>query len=133
MACFYYFVPGSWLWPPLSQKWGNRQSASSLKQYIETVLESDPPFQGNPLWAIMGQMTPRAIDIIFNPKNNLMKMADSVNRNLTRWVRDEWMGETNIIATDFFMGNNLIDLSVNQYWSEEGVLPKPFISTPSTL
>ena len=31
---------------------------------------------------------------------------------LTQWYRDEWWNAANIIATDFFLGNNLIEESI---------------------
>ena len=96
--------------------WGDRQTPASLKSYIQNILtQTQPPTipKGNPMWAIMAQLTPSAIDIIFNPRNNLRKMADSINRNLTEWVKNDWWKKTNIIATDFYMGNNLIEIAIN--------------------
>ena len=31
---------------------------------------------------------------------------------LTQWYRDDWWNAANIIATDFFLGNNLIEESI---------------------
>lgn len=66
----------------------------------------------NPLWAVMAELTPYPLDIIFNLSGGLRQMADSVNRNLTYKFQEEWWKETNIVATDFFLGNNLIDVSI---------------------
>jgi hypothetical protein len=96
--------------------WGDKQRAADLRSYIHNVLQHpNPPttVQGNPLWAIMAQLTPNAIEILFNPANNLRKMAELVNRNLTNWVKNDWWKKANIIATDFHLGNNLIELSIS--------------------
>lgn len=66
----------------------------------------------NPLWAAMAELTPYPLDIIFNLSGGLRQMADSVNRNLTYQFQEEWWKEANIVATDFFLGNNLIDVSI---------------------
>lgn len=66
----------------------------------------------NPLWAVMAELTPVPLDILFNLSGGLRQMADSVNRNLTVKFQEEWWKETNIVATDFFLGNNLIDVSI---------------------
>lgn len=65
----------------------------------------------NPIWALMAELTPQPIDIIFRT-NNLRKLAEDVNRHLTVWFRDEWGSEANVVATDYFLGNNLISVAI---------------------
>ncbi|XP_074098536.1 PI-PLC X domain-containing protein 1 [Cotesia typhae] len=105
-----------WLWPPLTQVWGNQQTAQGLFEYLNSVLmgaERKPRNTLNPLWAIMAELTPRPFDIIFNPNGaGLRQMADAVNRNLSSLFQNEWWKQTNIVATDFFLGNNLIQVSI---------------------
>ena len=31
---------------------------------------------------------------------------------MTKWYRDEWWSVANIVATDFFLGNNIIEESI---------------------
>jgi len=64
----------------------------------------------NPLWAVMAELTPKSWEFAFNV-SGLRTMADSVNRNLTVKFQKEWWKETNIVATDFFLGNDLISVS----------------------
>lgn len=103
------------LWPPLKQMWGDVNQPYALKKYIQSVIDNPNVSvnPGNPLWAIMAELTPTPLDIILNPSVSLRSMADEVNRNLTRWVRDDWWKKSNIYATDFFVGNNLIEVSIN--------------------
>ncbi|KAK0084684.1 hypothetical protein PV325_006594 [Microctonus aethiopoides] len=103
-----------WLWPSLTQAWGNQQTPDGLFEYLNSVLMGPRKTRNtlNPLWAIMAEMTPRPLDIIFNPSGGLRQMADAVNKNLSVLFQNEWWKHTNIVATDFFLGNNLIDVSI---------------------
>lgn len=59
----------------------------------------------------MAELTPRTVDVITG-KNTLRELANNVNSNLTKWVRDEWSNKVNIVTSDFFLGNNLIDVAI---------------------
>ncbi|PNF30828.1 hypothetical protein B7P43_G06116 [Cryptotermes secundus] len=101
----------TWLWGPLSQVWGNQQTPSGLRNFLQRSMDSAK--QRSPgLWAAMAELTPTPLDVMFNPTGSLRVMANAVNRNLTSWFRNEWWSHTNIVATDFFLGNNLIDVAV---------------------
>lgn len=102
------------MWPSLTQAWGNQQTPDGLFEYLNSVLMGPRKTRNtlNPLWAIMAEMTPRPLDIIFNPSGGLRQMADAVNKNLSVLFQNEWWKHTNIVATDFFLGNNLIDVSI---------------------
>lgn len=103
-----------WLWPSLSQAWGNQQTVEGLFKYLDDVIMGPKRSRNspNPLWAVMAELTPYPLDIIFKPSGGLRQMADAVNRNLTVRFQEKWWKETNIVATDFFLGNNLIDVSI---------------------
>lgn len=63
------------------------------------------------MWALMAQLTPRTIDVVLQI-NSLRKLADRVNTELTKWFRDDWLHDVNIVATDFFLGNDLINVAI---------------------
>ena len=63
------------------------------------------------MWALMAELTLSSVDVIFGT-NNIRKLADRTNRHLTKWFRDEWAKETNIVATDYFLGNDLINVAI---------------------
>lgn len=65
----------------------------------------------NPLWALMAELTPQPLDVLFRT-NSLRKLADEVNKHVTKWFRDEWPKEVNIVATDFFLGNDLVNVAI---------------------
>lgn len=63
------------------------------------------------MFALMAELTPQPIDLFFRT-NNLRKLANDVNRKLTMWFRDEWSREVNIVATDYFLGNDVINVAI---------------------
>jgi len=98
------------LWGPLSQAWGNQQTPSGLRNFLQqSVDNAKQRYPG--LWAAMAELTPTPLDVMFNPTGSLRAMADAVNRNLTSWFHNQWWPRANIVATDFFLGNNLIDVA----------------------
>lgn len=113
-----------WLWPAISQAWGNQQTAEGLFKHLEDVIMGPKLFRNgqNPLWAVMAELTPLSLSILFNLSDGLREMADSVNRNLTFKFQDEWWNDTNIVATDFFLGNNLIDVSIQANMRKSDIL-----------
>ncbi|XP_044757278.1 PI-PLC X domain-containing protein 2-like [Coccinella septempunctata] len=98
------------LWDPIPQVWANTVSVHHLKNYLEDSLKRR---SNNTIFnALMAELTPRTLDVITG-KNTLRELANNVNSNVTKWVRDEWSKEVNIITSDFFLGNNLIDVAIN--------------------
>nr|CAD7461482.1 unnamed protein product [Timema tahoe] len=99
----------TWLWPPLKQLWGDEQTVDGLQEYLSRAMDAG----GTGLWAAMAELTPTPLDIMFKPSGSLRHMADSVNRNITAWFRHRWWQHANIVATDYFLGNGIIDVAVS--------------------
>ncbi|KAF5301496.1 hypothetical protein FQR65_LT08799 [Abscondita terminalis] len=99
-----------WLWHPIEQFWGNKRDVGELKSFLETAIAQHNPVL-NPMWALMAELTPQALDVIFRT-NNLRKLANNANRHVTKWVRDEWNSTVNIVATDYFLGNDIINVAI---------------------
>ncbi|GIY18731.1 uncharacterized protein CEXT_274661 [Caerostris extrusa] len=59
-----------------------------------------------------GPAHPTRAGALFNLYGGLRKMADQVNRQVTRWFSSDWNHCANIVATDFFLGNNIIELAI---------------------
>lgn len=110
----FWITEYEWLWPPLTQAWGNQQTPEGLVEYLDSILMGPMKTRNtlNPMWAAMSEITPRPMDVIFKPSGSLRQMADSINRNLTKLFQREWWKQTNIVATDFFLGNNIIDVAI---------------------
>lgn len=100
----------SWLWNPIQQHWGDKRKVDELKDYLRTTIKNHNS-ASNPMWALMAELTLSSVDVIFGT-NNIRKLADRTNRHLTKWFRDEWAKETNIVATDYFLGNDLINVAI---------------------
>lgn len=66
------------------------------------------------LWAAMAELTPTPLDFLNN--SSLRSMADSVNKLLSFWFAEntEWTSKANIVATDFFLGNNIIQRAIEE-------------------
>nr|CAD7430859.1 unnamed protein product [Timema monikensis] len=97
----------TWLWPPLKQLWGDEQTVDGLQEYLSRAMDAGV----TGLWAAMAELTPTPLDIMFKPSGSLRHMADSVNRNITAWFRHRWWQHANIVATDYFLGNGIIDVA----------------------
>ena len=98
------------LWPGVDHQWGDVQSAEDLFEYLSGVHE-DPTGHGG-FWSGMAELTPTLEDILQDRFGGLRNMADMVNRNVTMWYRDLWAARTNIVAVDFFMGTDIVDVAV---------------------
>ncbi|XP_030747704.1 uncharacterized protein LOC115876158 [Sitophilus oryzae] len=99
-----------WLWQPIKQFWGNTNKVSELKDYLWRSISEYKGFR-NPLWALMAELTPGTWDVILR-KNNLRVLAQNVNKEVTKWFRDEWFNEANIVTSDYFLGNDLIRVAI---------------------
>lgn len=98
------------LFPAVRHLWADADSVSDLRAFLNrTVCGSG---RSGRLTSAMAQLTPTASGVLFNAYGGLRLMAEDVNRKITGWFRDEWNECANIVATDFFMGNNIVELSV---------------------
>ncbi|KAJ8910752.1 hypothetical protein NQ315_017209, partial [Exocentrus adspersus] len=100
-----------WLWNPMQQFWGNTKKVSELQKFLAKSI-IDHRLTINPMWALMAELTPQPIDIIFRT-NNLRKLADDINKYVTKWIRDEWGKQVNVVATDYFLGNDIVNVAIN--------------------
>lgn len=107
---FVCIIAKSLYWNPLRQYWGNKSKVKDLRNFIETTLESHSNFW-NPMWALMAELTPQPIDYIFRT-NNLRKLADEANKHVTVWFRDDWPNQVNVIASDYFLGNDIVHVAI---------------------
>ncbi|XP_060524652.1 uncharacterized protein LOC132701039 [Cylas formicarius] len=100
-----------WLWQPLQQFWGDTNSVSSLKGFLTRSIKQHRTTI-NPMWALMAELTPQPLDFILRI-NNLRNLAQKVNREVTKWFREEWFYDANVVATDYFLSNDLIAVAID--------------------
>ncbi|XP_053604452.1 PI-PLC X domain-containing protein 1 isoform X2 [Plodia interpunctella] len=102
----------NWLWPVLPHLWANTNSPTQLFQYLDQAITAHPqPNARSPLYSAMAQTTPTILDIVFL-RGSLRENADAVNRNVTARLATRWRQHANIVSTDFFLGDDVIDLSI---------------------
>jgi hypothetical protein len=82
-----------------------------LERYLSEALEK---YGGKGMfWSAMAELTPKPIDYISKPKYGLRGFAEWVNLPLTYWFQNqEWYSKCMIVSTDFHLGNNIIEMSV---------------------
>lgn len=94
---------------PIRHLWPNKDSIEGLAQYMnETTCRK---YFGE-LSSMMAELTPTVFGVIADKYDGNRKLAQQVNRPITDWLRERWLHCVNIIATDFFLGNDLIRLSI---------------------
>ena len=84
----------------------------------------------------MTHLTPSTISAILNPTGGFAKLSDKIARKVgslfqskmtllislnavsgffvqvTEWYRDEWWNAANVVASDYVLGNNLVEESI---------------------
>ncbi|KXJ76907.1 hypothetical protein RP20_CCG008603 [Aedes albopictus] len=107
------------VWRSVEQKWGDVQSLEELKSFLFKV--HSPyyfRFSNRPV-ADMAELTPDPWGIITDRYGGLRKMADSVNRFVTKWYFEELGPMANVVAVDFIRGTNIIDAAI--YWNQKRI------------
>jgi len=102
--------------PEVREEWGDKDEPEELKAYLDEKVEQAraSPASFRP-WKPNCQMTPTAEDIIGPRWSGLREMADAVNRDVTRWWREQW---TEIPATfpvhDFVLSTGMVHESIRR-------------------
>lgn len=96
--------------------WGDKQEVEELKTYLNSLYVPEDPKKDEvkgTLWAAMAELTHKLSDLF--DSGSLRIMADSVNRQLAKWYIGckNWTDNANIVATDYFLGNNIINIAID--------------------
>ena len=99
------------MWSSVSQRWGNKRTPSTLEKFLDNTFRDVAPRK---LWAAMAELTPTPLD--FLGSGSLRSMANSVNGLLSTWFieKKNWTSRANIVAPDFFLGTNLINIAIEE-------------------
>lgn len=62
--------------------------------------------------ALMGALTPKFFGLIRDKYDGLRALAEQINHELSLNVFEEWWQCMNVLCTDYFLGNNVIDFSI---------------------
>ncbi|KAG6450863.1 hypothetical protein O3G_MSEX006791 [Manduca sexta] len=102
----------NWLWPPLPHLWANTNNPTQLFNFLDRAISTSPlPSARSPLYSAMAQTTPTALDILLL-RGSLRDNANDVNHIVTARLASHWRSNANIVSTDFFLGNDVVDLSI---------------------
>lgn len=97
------------LFPPVRHLWPNKDTVDGLAQYLNDT--TCRKYFGE-LSSMMTELTPTVFGAISDKYDGNRKLAQLVNRPVTDWIRDRWLHCINIVASDYFLGNDLIRLSI---------------------
>ncbi|KAG8177283.1 hypothetical protein JTE90_026730 [Oedothorax gibbosus] len=98
------------LFPAVRHLWADADTVKDLKSFLNRSVCGGA--RSGRLTSAMAQLTPTTSGVLFNVYGGLRQMADQVNRKIGEWFRDEWNDCANIVATDYFLGNNMVELAV---------------------
>ncbi|XP_004932641.1 uncharacterized protein LOC101743953 [Bombyx mori] len=102
----------NWLWPNLPHLWARTNNPTELFLYLDQAISASPqPTARSPMHSAMAQTTPSVLDILLL-RGSLRINADGVNRRVTARLTSLWRPNANIVSTDFFLGNDVIDVSI---------------------
>ena len=99
--------------PQAKHLWPNTDHIDDIIEFFNETLCDHYPDQ---MWSAMAQLTADRFGIILDRYNGLRTMADSVNRVISDAFissDSDWNRCANVVATDYFLGNNLIDVAIN--------------------
>ncbi|CAG9812193.1 unnamed protein product [Chironomus riparius] len=103
------------LFQSVRQRWGNvKDGYAKLEKFLKEQREniSREAFLNSRPFAEMAELTPQAMDVITNRLGGLRKMADSTNWHVTRLYHGEFGRKANIVAVDFYLSTNIVDIAI---------------------
>lgn len=108
-----FISENNWLFPQLPHLWANTNNVNQLFNFLDAQLQTQNPRpnERNPMHSAMAQTTLTATDIALF-RSTIRQTADDVNHIVTSRSVNQWRRTSNIIASDFFLGNDVIDMSI---------------------
>lgn len=95
--------------PPVRHLWPDKDTIEGLAQYMNDT--TCRKYFGE-LRSMMVELTPTVFGAISDKYDGNRRLAQQVNRPVTDWIRDRWLHCINIVASDYILGNDLIQLSI---------------------
>lgn len=106
------FYPGAF------HLWGNKETRPELEEFFERNMCH---FRHRGIWSAMAELTPTSLGVLRDKYGGLRNLAQDVNVYVTKWFRERWWQCANVVATDFFLGNNIIDVSIEANTRKFGI------------
>ncbi|XP_065286943.1 uncharacterized protein [Dermacentor albipictus] len=95
----------NYLAPAILHRWANAQCPKKLMKYLDAKACVDGSC--NPI-AIMAELTPSFPDLIVGTR----RAAEWINHDVTEFFRHKQQTCSGIVATDYFLGNGMIDVTI---------------------
>ncbi|CAL1261986.1 unnamed protein product [Larinioides sclopetarius] len=102
-------IESNLLYPGVFHLWGNKETRPELEEFLNRNMCN---FIHRGLWSAMAELTPSTSGVLMDKYGGLRNLAQEVNVQVTKWFRERWWKCANIVATDYFLGNNIIDVSI---------------------
>lgn len=103
-------------WPAVEQLWANSDELATVESYMNGRICQT----GNSnhrtaihLRSAMAELTPTIQGIIFQKYHGLRELAQLVNLHYDNWFRRLWWKCANIVAADFFLGSDIVQIAVD--------------------
>jgi len=103
-------IESNLLFPGTFHLWGNKETRPELEDFLDRNMCH---FRHRNLWSAMAELTPTTSGVLIDKYGGLRNLAQDVNRHITKWFRERWWKCANVVSTDFFLGNNIIDVSID--------------------
>lgn len=103
------YISNEYFFPQTKHLWPNTDSMKELEMYFNRTICNRYP---NILYAAMVHLTADKIGIIIDRYKGLRTMAQTVNQNINESFRSRWSQCANVVASDYFLGNNFIQIAI---------------------
>ena len=104
-------------WPAVEHLWANSDQLEKLEKYLDEKVCSGSPGSSSSssihLRSAMAELTPSIEGIIFLRYHGLRELAQLTNAHYDGWFRRRWWRCANIVAGDFFLGSDLVQIAVD--------------------
>ena len=98
------------LWPGLSVETAEVQDPAELKKFL--LRAAARPLDARGLWVAQAVLKPTTLQALADQFGGLRSLADSVNRNLTEWMRERMWNAVSVVAVDYFRSTDVVDVAV---------------------
>jgi len=108
------YTDPDFFFPEVLERWGNVDKPADLYNYINNEVSNARGNSAYQPWKPNCQMTPNAGDIIVGGIS-LRDFADAVNRNMTKWWREEWSDLTSTFSIhDYVKSTNMVEQTIQR-------------------
>jgi hypothetical protein len=104
------YIESDLLWPNVKHQWGDKDEIEPLIKYFENTLCSD---NKHLLRSAMAEMTPNTQGVLSLKYESLRSLAQVTNSKYMEWFNDRWANCVNIVAADYFLGSNVVDIAIS--------------------